>query len=126
SFIEPVMVAGLITETTPLIASNSRNLGRALAMIDKIKGLKLTCFVDPKISPTNLKIIKRYGANVEMVVEPDEPGGYLMTRIAMVQELLTSINDAYWSNQYANEVKWQAHYHGAGTEIVETLKHPID
>jgi cysteine synthase len=41
------------------------------AMIAKIKGLKLTCVVDPKISPTNLKIIKSYGANVEMVEEPD-------------------------------------------------------
>lgn len=95
-------------------------------MIAKIKGLKLTCVVDPKISPTNLKIIKSYGANVEMVEEPDAHGGYLMTRIAKVQELLATIDDAYWINQYANELNWQSHYHGAGTEIVETIKKPID
>ncbi|CDR62553.1 2,3-diaminopropionate biosynthesis protein SbnA [Staphylococcus schweitzeri] len=124
--IEHGIESGLITENTHLIESTSGNLGIALAMIAKIKGLKLTCVVDPKISPTNLKIIKSYGANVEMVKEPDEHGGYLMTRIAKVQELLTSIKDAYWINQYANELNWQAHYHGAGTEIVETIKQPID
>ncbi len=117
---------GLITENTHLIESTSGNLGIALAMIAKIKGLKLTCVVDPKISPTNLKIIKSYGANVEMVEEPDAHGGYLMTRIAKVQELLATIDDAYWINQYANELNWQSHYHGAGTEIVETIKQPID
>ena len=117
---------GLITENTHLIESTSGNLGIALAMIAKIKGLKLTCVVDPKISPTNLKIIKSYGANVEMVEEPDAHGGYLMTRIAKVQELLATIDDAYWINQYANELNWQSHYHGAGTEIVETIKKPID
>ena len=53
-------------------------------------------------------------------------GGYLMTRIAKVQELLATIDDAYWINQYANELNWQSHYHGAGTEIVETIKKPID
>ncbi len=58
---------GLITENTHLIESTSGNLGIALAMIAKIKGLKLTCVADPKISPTNLKIIKSYGANVEMI-----------------------------------------------------------
>ena len=40
-----------------------------------------------------------------------------MTRIAKVQELLAT-DDAYWINQYANELNWQSHYHGAGTEIV--------
>ena len=48
-----------------------------------------------KYHQQNLKIIKSYGANVEMVEEPDAHGGYLMTRIAKVQELLATIDDAY-------------------------------
>ncbi|EGQ3166135.1 pyridoxal-phosphate dependent enzyme, partial [Staphylococcus pseudintermedius] len=90
------------------------------------KGLKLTCVVDPKISPTNLKMIESYGANIEMVDEPDEHGGYLMTRIHRVKTLLAETENAYWINQYANDLNWQAHYHGAGTEIVEAVEEPID
>ena len=54
-------------------------------------------------------------------------GGCLMTRIAKVQELLATIDDAYWINQYPEmSQNWQSHYHGAGTEIVETIKQPVD
>lgn len=124
--IEHGLERGDITSETQLIESTSGNLGIALAMIAKIKGLKLTCVVDPKISETNLKIIKSYGANIEMVDTPDENGGYLKTRIARVQELLEETENAYWINQYANELNWQAHYHGAGTEIVEAIDASID
>ena len=124
--IEDGLRRGVITSDTHLIESTSGNLGIALAMIAKIKGLTLTCVVDPKISETNLKIIKSYGANIDMVSEPDENGGYLMTRINRVQTLLNETTNAYWINQYANELNWQAHYHGAGTEIVDQIAEPID
>ncbi|UEX90145.1 2,3-diaminopropionate biosynthesis protein SbnA [Staphylococcus ratti] len=124
--IERGLEQGDITPETHLIESTSGNLGIALAMIAKIKGLKLTCVVDPKISETNLKIIKSYGANVDMVQQADENGGYLMTRIERVHQLLKETDNAYWINQYANELNWQAHYHGAGTEIVETIEGAID
>lgn len=124
--IERGLATGEINASTHLIESTSGNLGIALAMIAKIKGLKLTCVVDPKISPTNLKMIESYGANIEMVDEPDEHGGYLMTRIQRVKTLLAETENAYWINQYANDLNWQAHYHGAGTEIIEAVKEPID
>ncbi|EJX18940.1 pyridoxal-phosphate dependent enzyme [Staphylococcus sp. OJ82] len=124
--IEDGFKKGTITKGTHLIESTSGNLGIALAMIAKIKGLTLTCVVDPKISETNLKIIKSYGANIDMVNEADENGGYLMTRIQRVRELLDSTDNAYWINQYANELNWKAHYHGAGAEIVEQIETPID
>lgn len=71
-------------------------------------------------------MIESYGANIEMVEEPDEHGGYLMTRIHRVKTLLAETENAYWINQYANDLNWQAHYHGAGTEIVEAVEEPID
>ncbi|WP_454357389.1 2,3-diaminopropionate biosynthesis protein SbnA [Staphylococcus schleiferi] len=124
--IEHGLETGRIDSSTHLIESTSGNLGIALAMIAKIKGLKLTCVVDPKISPINLKIIQSYGANIDMVDEPDEHGGYLITRIKRVKALLQQDDNAYWINQYANELNWKAHYHGAGSEIVAAMDRPID
>lgn len=111
---------------THLIESTSGNLGIGLSMVAKVYGLRFTCVVDPKITRTNLSILKQMGASIDMVSEPDEQGGYLHTRIKRVQQLLTEVPNSYWINQYANEMNWQAHYHGAGSEIIGQVEGPID
>ncbi len=111
---------------THLIESTSGNLGVAIAMVARIYGLSFTCVVDPKIAKTNLKILKQLGANVEMVNQPDDRGGYLKTRIRKVQELVESIPDSFWLNQYANKLNWQAHYYGTADEIVRQLDGSVD
>ena len=111
---------------THLIESTSGNLGVAIAMVARIYGLSFTCVVDPKIAKTNLKILKQLGANVEMVNQPDDRGGYLKTRIRRVQELVESIPHSFWLNQYANKLNWQAHYYGTADEIVRQLDGRVD
>src|ERR1019366_1924437 len=115
-----------ITSSTHIIESTSGNLGIALAMVARSYGLNLTCVVDPKISPTNLKILRLMGSNVEMVQTKDDQGGYLKTRIARVQQLLHHLPNGYWINQYANQLNWQAHYYGTGEEIVSDIDAPVD
>lgn len=124
--IEQGLKDGTIHKGTHLIESTSGNLGIAISMIARVHGLTFTCVVDPKITKTNLNIIKQLGANIEMVHEPDDQGGYLKTRIKRVQELLASTPDAYWINQYANERNWKAYYEGTAREIVEQANGPID
>ncbi|SDH74916.1 cysteine synthase A [Aneurinibacillus thermoaerophilus] len=124
--IEQGLCDGTINQHTHLIESTSGNLGIGLAIAAKRYGLKFTCVVDPKITKTNLRILTYLGANIDMVQEPDEQGGYLQTRIRRVRELVQTIPNAYWINQYANPLNWQAHYHGAGSEIVKQIDGPID
>ncbi|MGC5327701.1 2,3-diaminopropionate biosynthesis protein SbnA [Brevibacillus sp. SYSU BS000544] len=115
-----------IRSGTHIIESTSGNLGVALAMVSRVYGLAFTCVVDPKITTANLKILQQLGANVDMVSEPDDQGGYLKTRIRRVQELLKTDPNSFWINQYANEMNWKAHYYGAGSELVEQLDRPVD
>ena len=124
--IEQGLQDGSISRKTHLIESTSGNLGIALAMLARVHELKFTCVVDPKISTVNLQMLKLLGANIEMLDTPDNQGGYLQSRIKRVQELLKTIPQSYWINQYANELNWQAHYYGTGAEIVSSLDHPID
>jgi 2,3-diaminopropionate biosynthesis protein SbnA len=125
-FIEQGIQDGLIHKDTHLIESSSGNLGIALAMMAQIYDLSFTCVVDPKIAKTNLKMIQTLGANVVMVDEPDDQGGYLKTRIKKVKELTKKIPNSYWINQYANENNWKAHYHGLGKEILQQVEERID
>lgn len=124
--VEQGLSDGLITRKSHLIESSSGNLGIALAMVARIYGLKFTCVVDPKISPINLRILQNLGAQINMVDLPDRQGGYLQTRIARVQELLSETPHGFWINQYANRLNWESHFYGTGDEIIMQMDRPID
>jgi N-(2-amino-2-carboxyethyl)-L-glutamate synthase len=124
--IEKGLQNGTITPSTHLIESTSGNLGIALAMMAKVYALAITCVIDPNISPTNLQILRQFNANIIMVHEQDDGGGYLHTRIRCVHNLLQTIPNSYWVNQYANDLNWQAHYYGTGSEIATDVDAPID
>jgi N-(2-amino-2-carboxyethyl)-L-glutamate synthase len=109
-----------------LVESTSGNLGVALAVAAKLRGLSFTAVVDPNTSPTNLRLLELFGADVEMVTEPDEAGGYLHTRVRRAQQLADSYVDAVWVNQYANDRNWQAYYETLGGEILQAVDGPVD
>ncbi|MEU5845338.1 2,3-diaminopropionate biosynthesis protein SbnA [Saccharopolyspora shandongensis] len=117
---------GSLLPGTRLIESTSGNLGIALAMAASLHGLSFTAVVDPKTSPTNLRLLELYGADVEMVTEPDDAGGYLHTRVRRAPELATSTPNAVLVNQYANELNWRSYHETTGQEILEAVDGPID
>ena len=69
--------SGVINKDSHIVESSSGNLAIALAMACKIYGLKFTAVIDPKIASANLQMLKLYKANIEMVSEKDQNGGYL-------------------------------------------------
>ncbi|HEX6292699.1 MAG TPA: 2,3-diaminopropionate biosynthesis protein SbnA [Herpetosiphonaceae bacterium] len=124
--IEQGLQDGTISAHTHLIESTSGNLGIALAMVARVYRLRLTCVVDPTISPINLRLLQQLGAQIEMVDQADDQGGYLKTRLQRVQTLCQTLPHALWINQYANQRNWQAHADGTGNEIIAELDAPID
>ncbi|SFI14981.1 cysteine synthase A [Collimonas sp. OK307] len=124
--VERGLADGSIQPNAHIVESSSGNLAIALAMVCRIHGLSFTAVVDPKISPTNLHIIRSYGGKVDIVTEKDSQGGYLETRIKRVKHLLHEQPNRVWINQYANERNWQSHYHGEGEEILRQLDRPAD
>lgn len=117
---------GSIPPGAHLVESSSGNFGIALAIAARLYGLGFTCVVDPKTTKANVAMLRRLGATVEIVTEPDHAGGYLGTRIRRVRELVAARPGAVWLNQYANDRNWQAHYHGAGAELTDQLVQPPD
>lgn len=115
---------GSIRPGSHLVESSSGNFGIALAIAARIHDLRFTCVLDPKAAPANVAILRHLGAEVDVVTEPDEMGGYLHTRIRRVQKILAGSPVAIWVNQYANDRNWEAHYHGTGAELAEQLIRP--
>jgi cysteine synthase A len=124
--IERALRSGEIDHDTHLVESSSGNLGVAVALVAKAYGLRFTCVVDPKACPANVDLIRRLGAEIVRVTEPDDHGGYLKSRLDRVGRLLDEMPNAYWINQYGNELNRQAHYHWTAQEILDDLDGPVD
>lgn len=113
--------SGEINCDTTIIESSSGNFGIALATFCKKYGLKFYCVIDPSISSLNEIIIASLGAKIIKVSTPDNYGGFLKTRIQVVQNLLLEIPNSFWINQYGNKLNSDAYYHTLGEEICNQI-----
>lgn len=101
---------GLLRPGTTVIESSSGNMGIGLAQMSALMGLKFICVVDPKTTAQNIDILRAYGAQIDMVREPDPvTGEYLKARIDRVEELLRLHPGGFWPNQYSNLRNPDAH-----------------
>lgn len=124
--VEQGLADGTLRPGMRLVESTSGNLGIALAMVAGLHGLSFTAVVDPKTSPANLRLLDLFGADVEMVTEPDEAGGYLHTRVRRARELVVSTPNAVQVNQYANELNWRSYHETMGEEILRAVDGRVD
>lgn len=109
-----------------VIESSSGNMGIGLAQSCAYFGLRLICVVDPKTTAQNIRLMEAYGAEVDMVTEPDlETGEFLQARIKRVRQLTLSIKDSFWPDQYSNLRNPLAH-HQTMREILMGLDGPLD
>jgi N-(2-amino-2-carboxyethyl)-L-glutamate synthase len=104
-------VRGDIGEDTTVIESSSGNFASALAAFTRLVGLRFIPVIDPNISSTYESFLRRVCDTVVKVKERDDTGGFLKTRLRMVEHLCATTPHAYWTNQYENPDAVDAHYH---------------
>ncbi|HFK1529144.1 2,3-diaminopropionate biosynthesis protein SbnA [Bacillus thuringiensis] len=126
NIIEHAEKSGELKKGGTIIESSSGNLAIGLAMIAKLKGYKMICVIDPKISRVNLSLIHSFGAKIHLVDTPDEFGNYLKSRISTAQKLTDSIKGAYWTNQYNNPENPKAYMNSLVYEIYNDFKNELD
>lgn len=126
NIIEQGMAEGLIEPRTVVIESSSGNMGIGLAQVCAFFKLRFICVVDPKTTKQNIAILKAYGAEIEMISEPDQKTGeFLQARINRVTTLLHSFENTFWPNQYSNLHNSNAHLRTM-EEIVTELEGRLD
>ena len=126
NIIKQALESGVIQQDTVIIESSSGNMGIGLAQACSYFGLKFICVVDPKATTQNLRLIKAYGAEVDVVTEPDpESGEFLQARIDRVRHLLLQIENSFWPDQYSNLHNPRAHRQTMN-EIVSAFNGKVD
>ncbi len=119
--------SGRVQAQSLLVESSSGNLAIGLAQVCAALGLRLRVVVDPKVTQTNLKILRAYGAEIDMVGTPDpETGEYLAARQKRVAELVATVPHAVHLNQYANPENPGAHREGTVAELLDSLNNRVD
>jgi cysteine synthase B len=100
-----------------LLEPTSGNTGISLALVAKLKGLKLTCVMPSNATPERRTLLELYGATI--VDSPGELGSNGAVRMA--QEIAERDDRYVMLFQYANEANPRAHYEGTGAEIAREL-----
>jgi 2,3-diaminopropionate biosynthesis protein SbnA len=109
-----------------VIESSSGNMGIGLAQACAFYGLRFICVVDPKTTKQNIEILRAYGAEIDLVKEPDPATGeFLQARLNRVQALLREIPGSFWPDQYSNEQNALAHYQTM-REVLDQLGGRLD
>ena len=126
NIIKNAMRAGLLKPGSVVVESSSGNMGVGLAQTCAYYGLRFICVVDVKATAQNLRLLRAYGAEVDLVTEPDPvTGDFLQARINRVNELLNTIDDSFWPDQYSNRNNSGAH-HQTMREVAEALAGDVD
>jgi [CysO sulfur-carrier protein]-thiocarboxylate-dependent cysteine synthase len=100
-----------------LLEPTSGNTGISLALVAKLKGLKLTCVMPSNATPERRTLLELYGATI--IDSPGELGSNGAVRMA--QEIAERDDRYVMLFQYANEANPRAHYDGTGAEIARAL-----
>jgi cysteine synthase A len=117
---------GSIAKESVIIESSSGNMGIGLAQACRYFGLRFICVVDSKTTIQNVRLLEAYGAEVDIVSQPDPvTGEYLQARLDRVRELVSMTSGAFWPNQYSNSGNPAAH-HKTMDEIVTALEGAVD
>ena len=122
AIIERALQTGEIDSGTLIVESSSGNTGIGLAQVCAYHGLRFRCLIDPKVTQQNIDILKAYGAEIEMIEHPDpETGEILPTKLNRIDEILKSVKNSFWVDQYASPENSGAHYRSTVKEILRDL-----
>lgn len=127
SLLQDAIATGRVHADSVIVESSSGNLGLALARACRLEGMRFLCVVDARTNRSAVTAMKAYGAEVEMVSEPDpDLGDLLATRRRRVSQFLDEVPGAVNLNQYANPANPRAHREGTMAEIAEALEGRVD
>lgn len=94
---------GILTTDSILVESSSGNFGLALAMISHTLGIGFEAIIDENITLQKKQLIEFFAAKVTMIEKADYSGGYLLSRLEMVENRLATNNNYVNLNQYKNK-----------------------
>jgi cysteine synthase len=118
--------AGPLRPGTRVVESTSGNLGIALATVLAEHDCQFVAVIDPKVPRPVREAVALQGAELVEVPRRDTKGGYLLSRLAMVQQMLDADDQLRWTDQYGSPANPAIHRDTLAVELVEQTGAEID
>jgi cysteine synthase B len=116
SMVEAADLDGLLGDDRILLEPSSGNTGISLALVCKLRGLRLAIVMPESVSVERRNMLEMYGAEVHLSAGDQGTNG----AIRVAQEMAKDTK-YLMLNQYENRANPDAHEHGTGEEIVRDL-----
>lgn len=120
--IESAEAEGRLKEGGTIVEGTSGNTGIGLAMVGAVKGYRTVICMAEGASKEKIKILKAYGAEVELTPKSNGFGGGGKKAV----DLAESIPGAFRPAQGENPHHPETHYQTTGPEIWRTTKGKVD
>lgn len=125
SLLDAFISSGRLAPGGTVIESTSGNLGISLSRQCIMRGIRFIAVVDENANSSALQIMRAYGAEVDLVLNPAD-GNKLAARRQRVQDLLAQHPGAVTTNQYGSPDNPAAHYSSTMPEIMKALDGNLD
>lgn len=116
SMIDEAERKGLLKPGGTIVEGTSGNTGMGLALVAAVRGYKIVFTITDKQSREKIDMLKAFGAEVVVcptAVEPEDPRSYY----SVAKKLAREIPNAFYPNQYENQMNPETHYRTTGPEI---------
>jgi cysteine synthase A len=115
-----------LTAGTRVVESTSGNLGLALARVLTPLGCQLIAVIDPKVPAPMQRRLRDEGVSLVPVRQRDRHGGYLLTRLARVDQLRAADPALRWPDQYTNPANPAIHRDSTAGELLRQTGGELD
>ncbi|MFJ9469244.1 PLP-dependent cysteine synthase family protein [Streptomyces caniferus] len=113
---------GELRSGAPVVESTSGTLGIGLAFAGQALGHPVVLVGDTELEPSMRRLLRTYGARLELADRPAAEGGWQAARLARLRHLLAELPGAYWPDQYNNPDN-VAGYGSLAAEMAAELDH---
>lgn len=114
--VERARAKGLLRPGGRIVESTSGTLGLGLALAGTVYRHPVTLVTDPGMEPIIQRMLRAYGADVDLVTEPHPEGGWQQARRDRVMQVLADDESAWYPDQYNNPDNVDA-YRGLALEL---------